>query len=272
VLEADHRDEDLLAAARAGSREAIEALLGRYQQRVFAFGLHMCGDPEDAKDVLQETMLAAARGVKQFRGGSSLSTWLFSIARSFCIKKRRQSKFAPLEEVPLESVVSDLPADAPGPDDVAARQEVKSAIAAALAELAPDLREVIILRDVEGFTGPEVGEITGDSVDAVKSRLHRARAAVCARLATTLGDTLPPRGRDCPDVLAAFSKKLEGDLDPKVCADLERHIEACPGCRGICDSLKRTLAVCAGVATGPVPEDVRRSVRTALHDVLVSAP
>jgi RNA polymerase sigma-70 factor (ECF subfamily) len=272
VPDAEPRDDDLLAAARVGSREAIEALLERYQKRVFAFGLRMCGDPEDAKDVLQETMLAAARGVEQFRGSSSLSTWLFSIARSFCIKKRRHGRFAPAEEVSLEGAASDLPADAPSPDDVASRREVRSAIAAALAELDPDLREVIVLRDIEGFTAPEVSTITGDSADAVKSRLHRARAAVRARLAAALGETPPPRGRDCPDVLAAFSKKLEGELDPKVCADLERHIEACPACRGICDSLKRTLAVCAGVAAGPVPEAVRRSVRAALRDALAGAP
>jgi RNA polymerase sigma-70 factor, ECF subfamily len=69
-------DDELVAAARAGSPEAIEALLERYQQRIFGFGLRMCGDAEDAKEVLQDTLLAAARNVKDFRGGSSLSTWL----------------------------------------------------------------------------------------------------------------------------------------------------------------------------------------------------
>jgi RNA polymerase sigma-70 factor (ECF subfamily) len=231
----------------------------------------MCGDREDAKDVLQETLLAAARGVKEFRGGASLSTWLFTIARSICIKKRRQSKFAPVEEVPLDAVAADVAAAAPGPDEVAARQEVRRAIAAALAGLDPDLREVVILRDVEGFTAPEVGAITGAGVDAVKSRLHRARAAVRARLGEALGDAAPARAPDCPDVLAAYSAKMEGDLDPKLCADLERHIDACAACRGICDALKRSLAVCASVPAGPVPEAVRRSVRAALQDALAAA-
>src|SRR5574337_1162633 len=96
-------DESLLGAAREGDRPALEKLLARHQRRVYRFGLKMCRDPEDAKDVLQDTLLAVARGVKDFRGASSVSTWLYTIARSFCIKKRRRSKFAPPEETSLEA-------------------------------------------------------------------------------------------------------------------------------------------------------------------------
>src|SRR5919198_1216252 len=88
-------DEDLLANARAGDRAALERLLELHQRRVFRFGLKMCGGEDDAKDVLQETLLAAARGIHDFRGASSISTWLYTIARSFCIKRYRTSKFAP---------------------------------------------------------------------------------------------------------------------------------------------------------------------------------
>ena len=85
----------LLERARLGDRQAIEELLARHQAQVYRFGLRMCRNPEDAEDVLQETLLAMARGVRDFRGASSISTWLYTIARSFCIKKRRTSKFAP---------------------------------------------------------------------------------------------------------------------------------------------------------------------------------
>lgn len=78
-------DDGLVAAAQAGNRAAIERLLERYQERVFGFGLRMCGDSEDAEDVHQDTLLAAARTVGKFRGESSVSTWLYTIARSFCI-------------------------------------------------------------------------------------------------------------------------------------------------------------------------------------------
>src|SRR3954470_7924273 len=102
-----------------------------YQERVFGFGLRMCGDPEDAKDVLQDTLLAATRTVRDFRGASSLSTWLYAIARSFCMKKRRRSKFGPTEEIALDARVEGLASPSPGPDEQAARGEVRRALAAA---------------------------------------------------------------------------------------------------------------------------------------------
>jgi len=106
VTEPVSSDEELLASARAGDRAALEALLQRHQAQVYRFGVKMCRDPEDAKDVLQDTLLAMARGVRAFRGASSISTWLYTIARSYCIKKRRKSKFAPEAERSLETDVS----------------------------------------------------------------------------------------------------------------------------------------------------------------------
>src|SRR5262249_9071018 len=79
-------DEALLRAYRDGDDSALSALLDRHAPGVHRFSRKMCGDAEDASDVLQETLLAAARGARDFRGGSSLSTWLYAIARSFCIK------------------------------------------------------------------------------------------------------------------------------------------------------------------------------------------
>jgi RNA polymerase sigma-70 factor (ECF subfamily) len=264
------KDDDLLAAARAGAPEAIEALLERYQERVFGFGLRMCGDREDAEDVLQDTLLAAAEGMKHFRGGSSLSTWLYTIARSFCIKKRRRSKFAPVEEVSLDGMKTTLPSPAASPDELASRREVRRALTAALESLDPESREVLILRDMEGLTAPEVATVTGASVDAVKSRLHRARLAIRAHLEKALAEAPRASGRDCPDVLTALSHELEGDLDPEICATLQRHLDACPSCRGACDSLKQTLAICARLPAGPVPAAVKDSVRAALRAALAT--
>ena len=161
-------DAALLAAARIGERPAIEALLERYQGRVFRFGLHMCGDAEDARDVLQETLLAAARNIGEFRGDASISTWLYTIARSFCVKKRRRSKFAPTEEVSLEAV-GDLVSSSPGPEELAGRDEIKQALVDALEALDAPAREVMILRDIEGLTAAEVA---GD---------HRTRVSTPSR-------------------------------------------------------------------------------------------
>ena len=241
---------------------------------MYRFGMKMCRDPEDAKDVLQETLLAVARGVRDFRSASSVSTWLFTIARSFCIKKRRRSKFAPREERSLDS---DMPAAArrlvaPGdePDVALAGKQVEHALEQAITALEPMYREVLLLRDVEGLTAPEVAEITGVGIQAVKSRLHRARLAVRERMAPLLGiGPAAPLASGCPDVLTMFSQHLEGEISAARCAEMERHLEGCARCRGTCDSLKRTLALCRTV--GPevvVPRSLQASIRTALRDFL----
>src|SRR5512145_119983 len=96
-------DQTLLLSAQGGDPKALGELIERHQRRVYRFGLKMCRDPEDAKDVLQETLIAAARTIRDFRGASSVSTWLYTIARSFCIKRRRRSKFAPEHEESLDA-------------------------------------------------------------------------------------------------------------------------------------------------------------------------
>jgi RNA polymerase sigma-70 factor (ECF subfamily) len=265
-------DQDLLDSARAGDRPALEALLDRHQRRVYRFGLKMCRDPEDAKDVLQETLLAVARTVKDFRGASSVSTWLYTIARSFCIKKRRRSKFAPEQEESLESFepgseARQVPDPSRTPDESLAGRQVEAALEAAIGLLDPMYREVLVLRDVEGLTAPEVAEVMGLSVEAVKSRLHRARVAVREAVAPVLG--LPgaaeaPVGATCPDILQLFSRHLEGEISATVCADMERHLSACPACRTRCDSLQTTLSLCKNTKLPEVPKPVQASVRQAL--------
>jgi RNA polymerase sigma-70 factor (ECF subfamily) len=276
VSDAVSSDEQLLAAARGGNGQALEDLLERHQAQVYRFGMKMCRDPEDAKDVLQDTLLAMARGVRDFRGASSLSTWLYSIARSFCVKKRRRSQFAPEEERSLDT---DVAAEAkrladPGeaPDETLAAKEVERALETAISALEPMYREVLLLRDVEGLTAPEVAEVLGVSVQAVKSRLHRARLSVRQGVAPLLGvklDLPAAAPGACPDVLALFSQHLEDEISAEVCADMERHLEACGRCRGACESLKQTLALCRTSARSTeVPPSVQASVKVALRDYL----
>ena len=265
-------DQQLLERARAGQQDALEQLLERHQSQVYRFGMKMCRDPEDAKDVLQDTLLSVARNVRDFRGGSSISTWLYTIARSFCVKKRRKGKFAPKEAAAsLEGDAEQVADPDAAADETLASKQVEQALEAAIASLEPMYREVLLLRDVEGLTAPEVARVTGASVQAVKSRLHRARLAVRARVAPLLGipTDQPAAPGTCPDVLALFSAHLEGQVSAEVCAEMERHIEACPRCRGACDSLKRTLSLCrTSVPAEQVPAAVQVSVKVALRNFL----
>lgn len=264
----------MLAAARRGDRAAIEALLAAEQARLYRFGLKMCGDPEDAKEVLQDSLLAAARTLPQFKGESSLATWLYAIARSFCIKRRRREQAQPLPESSLgvrASEAARLIDERPLSDELYARSQLGQAVNRALAELAPDHRDVIVLRDVEGLSAAEAAAVLGITAQAVKSRLHRARAALRTQLTPVLGDTEPPRTDSCPDILALYSAHLEQEITADTCARMEAHLAGCARCRRTCDSLKQALSLCH-MAPADVPPDVQESVRQALHRVLNLEP
>ena len=273
-------DNDLLNDLQRGDDHAIEELLQRYQSKIYRYGMKMCRDPEDAKDVLQDTLLTMARSLRSFRGASSLSTWLYTIARSFCIKKLRKSKFAPAEELSLSGVDSDHsgPASSPSeqPDHIFSTKELGTYLNKAVQSLEPMYRDVLLLRDVEGLSAPEVAEVLGLRVDAVKSRLHRARLAVREQMEPLLGIESKPAAaasESCPEVLLLFSRHLENEIDPEICRTLELHLAKCAHCRASCESLKQTLTLCRNSSEVPVPERVQESVRKAirrslrLHDV-----
>jgi RNA polymerase sigma-70 factor (ECF subfamily) len=269
-------DQELLGAARAGDRNALEALLLRYQARVYGFGMRMCRDPEDAKDVLQETLLAMARTVRDFRGASSISTWLYTIARSFCIKKRRRGRSVPAEPLPTnpdrDGDVAQVPHPGPDPEKNVENREVEAVLARAIAGLAPPYREVFVLRDVEGLSAPQVAEVLGINTSAVKSRLHRARLAVRDGLAPVLGirrkRPRPGTTGTCPDVLMLFSRHLEGEISTELCAEMERHLERCVRCRDACASLQRTLQICRATPAPQVPDSIQQSIRGHLRKLM----
>jgi RNA polymerase sigma-70 factor (ECF subfamily) len=272
----DPSDTELVEAARAGSAEALEALLRRQEGRVYRFARRLCRHREDAEDVLQESLLAAARGLAAFRGGSSLGTWLYTIARSFCIKKRRRKRFAPVE-VSLETeaaAASERRDPARGPEEILDAARLEAAVERAIEALDAPYREVLVLRDVEGLTAPEVGQITGLSVAAVKSRLHRARA----RLRDEMAPLFVPRGeaapsvRPCPDVVQLLSRHLEGDISARACARMEKHLASCPRCRAACDTLKQALRLCRTTPAPEVPPALQEKVRAAIREVLDGAP
>ncbi len=266
-------DGELIEAARRGDRDALEAFLEKHQDRVLRFGMRMCRDPEDARDITQETLLAAARTIGGFREASSPSTWLYTIARSFCIKKRRKSKFAPPSLVSLEGealrAAAELPDQRPRPEEDLDRRRLARALDDAIAELDPKYREILVLRDAEGLSASDVAEVTRLSVEAVKSRLHRARLQVRQRLAPLLG-RLPEAGPSCPDILHLFSQHLEGEIDADRCAEMERHIASCRRCEAACDSLKRVLSLCRESVRSEVPSDLQRSVRAGIRAFLES--
>jgi len=264
------QDDALLEAARKGDRAALESLLERFEQPIHRFALKMCRDPEDAKEVLQESLIAAARTLRDFRGEASLSTWFYTIARSFCLKMRRRGKHAPTAVVPIEEQTLADPSRAP--DEAFSGKQLEHAIDCAIEALDPGQKEVLVLRDIEGLTAPEVASVLGIGIDAVKSRLHRARVSVRSQIAPLLGGQEESAAEGCPDVATLFSRNLEGEIDAATCAAMERHLEGCPRCRGTCESLKRTLSLCKASTSSTVPASVQASVRHAVRQFLTLPP
>ena len=264
----DATEDDLLARARKGDRAALGQMLERHQRQIWRFGMKLCRDEADAQDVTQETLLAAARNLSDFRGESSLSTWLFTLARSFCVKQRRKSVHAPAALESLEGdEVMQQPAPGPTPEEATGSAQLQRALEEAIAALTPTYREVFVLRDVEGLSAAETAKVLELSVEAVKSRLHRARAAVRDRFTQSM--QLPERapGPNCPDIVALYSQHVEGEIGKDLCLKMEQHLDSCPHCTEACDRLKQVLATCSASPLPEVPARVQDAVRKALGAV-----
>jgi RNA polymerase sigma-70 factor, ECF subfamily len=256
-------DAALLARAHAGDATAIEAVLEKHQNQVYRYGLRMCGNEADARDVLQETLIAAYRNLGSFRGDARLSTWLYQIARSFCLKQRRRREGEPARHESLDDSARDLATDDSASDVRVHARQVSELIQAAIGTLPEDHREALVLRDVEGLSAEEAASVVGIEVGALKSRLHRARLALKERLAAVIdsGD----QAIECPELASELSAYAASEIDQAACERIEAHLAKCSRCSAACESLKRTVSMCRAIPGGEVPVPVRAAVKAALR-------
>ena len=185
----DDKDSPLIEAINAGEIDRFYELVQRYQQALFNFGLRICGQAADAEDMVQDTFLNVFKYLKTFRFETQFKNWLYRIAMSVCVKRRRRSKFAPERELSLddflpgdEQVVDDLPAWAREPLDRLLDEELARRIEDAILALPESYRPVLVLRDLEGFSTEETAQILGLTPGNVKVRLHRARLFIREQL------------------------------------------------------------------------------------------
>lgn len=176
----------LLARARAGDSAAFEELLAPVMQPAFALAARLLSDRQLAEDVLQDALVKAFTGIRGFRGEARFATWIFRIVHNACtdaVRYRARRPRAALEPPgDGDGPAPELPDAAPGPEDVVIGRQGCGVLLAAIAALAPEYRSVVVLRDVHGLSYEEVAAITGQNLGTVKSRLHRARAALRAAL------------------------------------------------------------------------------------------
>jgi RNA polymerase sigma-70 factor (ECF subfamily) len=182
----DESDEVLVRRSAAGDRRAFERLVARHEAPLYRFAVRSCGGEREAEDALQDGLLAAWRGAGTWRGESSARTWLYQVVVNACHRRHRRRAGQPAEPQPLDAAAA-LAGGEPGPDERVAAREVGRAIDAALAAMAEEAREVLLLRDVEGLSGEETAAALGLGLAAMKSRLHRARLELKARVEAALG-------------------------------------------------------------------------------------
>jgi RNA polymerase sigma-70 factor, ECF subfamily len=224
-------DEAKLLRARAGDEEAFRELTELHRRELQLHCYRILGSLQDAEDAVQETLLAAWRGLQGFEGRASLRAWLYRIATNRCLNALRDRRRRP-QEVPSmveppgptrrvepiwlepypDVLLEGLADTAPGPEArYETRESVGLAFVAALQQLPPRQRAALVLRDVLGFQTGEVAEMLDSSEASVKGALQRARA--------TLDERMPPGGRERGPLPRSAR---EGELVGRFVAAVER--------------------------------------------------
>ncbi|MFC9327322.1 RNA polymerase sigma factor [Kitasatospora sp. NPDC057015] len=171
MADASWPGEQLILAAQGGDVDSLSALVSGSYPNVQRFAHSLCGSPQDAEDAAQEALIILYRRIGMLRAGGALASWMFRIVRNECLRRARIG--LRIEPAPLP----DATAVASAEDEVLQRLEA-GRVAAAIAALPADQRRVLIMRDIQGHSGRTVADALGLSTAAMKSRLHRARAAV----------------------------------------------------------------------------------------------
>lgn len=175
------REKELVARAQAGDRAAFAALVRAHQDEVYTLARRLVGDPHMAADIAQETLVRAWRALPSFRGDSKLSTWLHRITVNTAWTHRDRARRT--ATVALEAVEERPAIPGPGDPEVAGELvELRGRLRRALDRLPEGQRQVVVMKDVYGWTHTEIAETMGISVTAAKVRLHRARARLAKDL------------------------------------------------------------------------------------------
>ena len=202
-MDKDSDSVALLSRIRADAPGAFDEFVARFGGRIYAFGLRFCGEREDAKDVLQDTLLQAYRSLRELEHAEAMTSWLYRVAANACLMKRRRGKFQPEREISLEELLPgpgedarvQIPDPAALPLDDAVRAETKARVQKAIGDLPPSYRIVLVMRDMEQLSTQEVAGALGLEISAVKMRLHRARLMVRKTLEASYATEPGPKGR-----------------------------------------------------------------------------
>ena len=251
---------------------AVSQWMEQYGGKIYGLGLRLCGSPEEAEDLVQETFLQAFRHWDQFEGRSAPSSWLFSIAARVCKRRHRRRAGEPARLEPLEDLlpsgepdVPDVPDRGEGPLEEQLRREAQETVAAALARLPMAFRLPLVLKDIADLSVPEIAAVLGIREATVKTRVHRARLALRRELARLLPRRpAPPPNHDrgvCLDLLHAKQEALDRGVELPVPPG-----ELCSRCRSLFLTLDLTQEACHAIGQGTLPPAVLELLRRQLEE------
>lgn len=175
-------DGRVIEACRNGDRDAFQLLFETYKDKVFSLAVYtMGGDRAVADDVTQQIFLKLFTAIRQFRGDSEFTTWLYRLVVNACIdERRRRKRWLPWGET--EAVAMKNPGEKKPQEKQFARLEVAEAVREAIAELKPKFRLPILLKYIEGLSYEEIASVMGCSKGTVASRLNRGHSQLAKRL------------------------------------------------------------------------------------------
>jgi RNA polymerase sigma-70 factor, ECF subfamily len=248
--------------------EAAAQLFRLYGDRVFRLGLGMCGRPENADDLVQETFFRALRAWPSFEGRAKVSTWLYTIASRACrrMERRRAGEPRVLDRYPdgdaergRDPYSGARPADAL---DQLTQDQARTHVRQAVAALPATFRLPLLLKDLEGLSVAEVAEVLNLKPGTVKTRVHRARLM----LGRALGAGDPPAvsdgdhaRRECLDLIQArqdaYDRGVPFPLRPEV---------VCERCQSLFLALHLTRSACDAMAAGRMPDPLRAALQDSL--------
>ena len=211
----DHSDDEIVRQVLGGETALFELLMRRYNERVYRAARAIVRDEHEAEDVMQQAYVNAFTHLRQFNGAARFSTWLTRIAVNESLARmRRRGKYEEFddERSNVEPFMSSTPAD--NPERQAFTAELRGLLEWAIDTLPDGMREVFVLREVEGLSTGEVAESLGVSEDVVKTRLSRGRAALRRALLERTGATTPEAFRfyrpRCDRVVQQVLQRIAG--------------------------------------------------------------
>ncbi len=248
--------------------EAVQRLMRAHGGMLYGLGRRFCGNEDEAADLVQETMLEAFRSWPTFRGDAKATTWLYRIAARTC-QRMHKKKGPDTAELPADDILLDqcglawmASSAETSPLEGAVRAEATRRLERAIADLPVEYRMPLVLKEIVGFSGPEISDITGMNEATVRVRVHRARLALRKAI---------ERGLPQPDSTDAYESSICRDLLSAKQEAMDRGVafEIPPGvltgrCQAVFDSLDLTQGMCQALGADELPSTLSSRITGAM--------